>query len=349
MEGKPLYEYARENKPLPRAIPARRINISELRLLNFTPAKKRSIVSQDQKGDNLEDEEDKGHTYTWPKKRLDEKEIDTYLNVLKLAKMAGVEKEGEGGEEAAANGAGSHANVNAGEEDANEVSASTSLEAPSKESINLPDPFEASDSPSSSTTLPATFEIRMTVSSGTYVRSIIHDLAILLGSAAHTVKLTRIRQGQFMLYDEGDERWEALGGVPYVNGSGSASAAGEEKGKGKEEGIANGGSAVGTGTVIPKTDPSTSKSESEQDSYFIYDPTGPDRFDFGQRKNGCVPWSVWQREIDSRENQGKMTLKQGQEDEDEGDEEAMMASRRGDVKWKPSEWERELWARFVET
>ena len=39
----------------------------------------------------------------------------------------------------------------------------------------------------------------MTVSSGTYVRSIIHDIALALGSVAHVVVLSRTRQGDFTL------------------------------------------------------------------------------------------------------------------------------------------------------
>lgn len=39
----------------------------------------------------------------------------------------------------------------------------------------------------------------MVVSSGTYVRSIVHDLGIALGTVAHVVKLTRTRQGEFTL------------------------------------------------------------------------------------------------------------------------------------------------------
>lgn len=39
----------------------------------------------------------------------------------------------------------------------------------------------------------------MTVSSGTYVRSIIHDIAAALGSVAHVVLLSRTRQGEFTL------------------------------------------------------------------------------------------------------------------------------------------------------
>jgi len=45
---------------------------------------------------------------------------------------------------------------------------------------------------------PPVFELEMTVSSGTYVRSIVHDLAIAVGSAAHVVSLTRTRQGPFV-------------------------------------------------------------------------------------------------------------------------------------------------------
>lgn len=43
------------------------------------------------------------------------------------------------------------------------------------------------------------FEIIMTVSSGTYVRTLVHDIGIALGSAAHIVELVRTRQGQFAL------------------------------------------------------------------------------------------------------------------------------------------------------
>ena len=46
-----------------------------------------------------------------------------------------------------------------------------------------------------------TFTIVMTVSSGTYVRSIIHDIGIAVGSAAHVVSLERTRQGDVGLDD----------------------------------------------------------------------------------------------------------------------------------------------------
>lgn len=48
-------------------------------------------------------------------------------------------------------------------------------------------------------TNPSTFTVEMTVSSGTYVRSIVHDLAAACKSAAHVVLLTRTRQGEFSI------------------------------------------------------------------------------------------------------------------------------------------------------
>ncbi|KAJ7219349.1 pseudouridine synthase [Mycena pura] len=54
--------------------------------------------------------------------------------------------------------------------------------------------------------MPTAFVLKMRVSSGTYVRSIVHDLAHELGSAGHVVTLCRSRQGRFTLEtsDEGD-------------------------------------------------------------------------------------------------------------------------------------------------
>jgi tRNA pseudouridine55 synthase len=45
----------------------------------------------------------------------------------------------------------------------------------------------------------------MTVSSGTYVRSIVHDIGLAIGSAAHVVTLTRTKQGRFALSEEDED------------------------------------------------------------------------------------------------------------------------------------------------
>ncbi|PCH38166.1 pseudouridylate synthase 4 [Wolfiporia cocos MD-104 SS10] len=62
---------------------------------------------------------------------------------------------------------------------------------------------------------PTAFVLRMKVSGGTYVRSVVHDLGHAVGSAAHVVTLTRTRQGRFALEptDETDRAcvpWEVL-------------------------------------------------------------------------------------------------------------------------------------------
>jgi tRNA pseudouridine55 synthase len=63
--------------------------------------------------------------------------------------------------------------------------------------------------------VPTAFVLRMRVSGGTYVRSIVHDLAHALGSAGHVVTLTRSRQKDYVLEpeEEGDRRcvpWEVF-------------------------------------------------------------------------------------------------------------------------------------------
>ena len=62
---------------------------------------------------------------------------------------------------------------------------------------------------------PTAFVLQMRVSGGTYVRSIVHDLARALGSAGHVVTLTRSRQKDYVLEpkEEGDRGcvpWEVF-------------------------------------------------------------------------------------------------------------------------------------------
>lgn len=154
MDGKPLYEYARESKPLPRAIPSRQCTVS-IDLLDFTPA---SVASADGR------QHDGGHEYRWPTKQLTEEEKSVFHRLTKMVQEA-----------------------------------QSDVEA-----VPVPDLEAAAPEVSAVTGVrPATFTIRMTVSSGTYVRSIVHDIGLALGCGAHVVKLTRTRQGEFSLY--GDE------------------------------------------------------------------------------------------------------------------------------------------------
>ena len=74
---------------------------------------------------------------------------------------------------------------------------------------------EADREDTASDEVPTAFVLQMRVSGGTYVRSIVHDLAHALGSAGHVVTLTRSRQKDYVLEptEEGDRRcvpWEVF-------------------------------------------------------------------------------------------------------------------------------------------
>ncbi|CAK9785754.1 pseudouridine synthase [Cutaneotrichosporon oleaginosum] len=156
MDGKPLHEYARENKPLPRPIPVRECQV-EIDLIDFTPA-------QVTEGDG-------GHTYRWPEARLDDAQKETFRRLTKMV------------------------------HDANEAAQEKAVEP--EIDLNAPDFPEVS---AQTGLRPATFTVRMTVSSGTYVRSIVHDIGLALGCGAHVVKLTRTRQGEFVLSEDDVKR-----------------------------------------------------------------------------------------------------------------------------------------------
>lgn len=78
-----------------------------------------------------------------------------------------------------------------------------------EDNINVKDEPEAEESTDEK---PTAFVLKMRVSGGTYVRSIVHDLAHSLGSAAHVVTLTRSRHSRFAL---NPTEQDDLGCVPW--------------------------------------------------------------------------------------------------------------------------------------
>ncbi|KAJ3809139.1 pseudouridine synthase [Lentinula lateritia] len=129
MDGKPLYEYARNGIPLPRPIEPRTVTVHSLELVEW-------------KGSD--------HSFSWPEKALNEGQKKAM--------------------EAAIRGVDKTATI----EDDPESTVQDEVK-------------------------PTAFVIKMKVSGGTYVRSLVHDLAHALGSAGHVVTLTRSRQGRFVL------------------------------------------------------------------------------------------------------------------------------------------------------
>ncbi|KAH7871761.1 pseudouridine synthase [Lentinula edodes] len=128
MDGKPLYEYARNGIPLPRPIEPRTVTVHSLELVEW-------------KGS--------AHSFSWPEKALNEDQKKAME-----AAIRGVDK-------------------------------TATIEDDPESTVQDEKPIA--------------FVIKMKVSGGTYVRSLVHDLAHALGSAGHVVTLTRSRQGRFVL------------------------------------------------------------------------------------------------------------------------------------------------------
>jgi len=136
MDGKPLYEYARNGIRLPRPIEPREVTVHALELEHWLGA---------------------NHSFSWPQKEFstDEKKA------LETALKSTVEDDSA--------------------------------------AITIEDHPELSSPTSDDVAKPSAFILNMKVSGGTYVRSIVHDLAHQIGSAGHVVTLTRTRQGRFVL------------------------------------------------------------------------------------------------------------------------------------------------------
>ncbi|KAG6376333.1 pseudouridine synthase [Boletus reticuloceps] len=133
MDGKPLYEYARQGIPLPRPIEKRKVTVHSLNLVDWMGC---------------------NHNFRWPQKEFSPDQKAALQTALKSVEV---------------------------------------------------DPV-IQDKPDEHTgEVPTAFVLSMTVSGGTYVRSIVHDLGHALGSAAHVVTLTRSRQGGFTLDPKSEE------------------------------------------------------------------------------------------------------------------------------------------------
>ncbi|KAK0664441.1 pseudouridine synthase [Cercophora samala] len=231
MNGKPLYEYAREGKPIPREIETREVTVSDLELVEWY--------------------EPGTHKHYWPDEEAGQAEKDVAQSVWRVAKA-----QEDGGEESAAKVAAEEEESKALEdfnskkraaEEAvdglvsDETRASKRVKNEEgnpeeklmsgaldgkKEKLVKPPKGRGSDLvPVRPDDMPAPWEgkgppaakIRMTVTSGFYVRSLCHDLGEKLGCGAMMAELIRSRQGQFTLggancleYDDllrGEEVW----------------------------------------------------------------------------------------------------------------------------------------------
>ncbi|KAJ2989400.1 hypothetical protein NUW58_g3485 [Xylaria curta] len=205
MEGKPLYEYAREGKPIPREIATREVNVSKLELLewyepgthshywpsdeatNFerTFAEQVWKVEKDQMtSKKLTPEEEEADTKARKEHENFKRKADEKIGALVYERVNKRKKPNSQKEPPMMSGA-------LGE-------MPPAAPKPGKGSNLIPETPETNTPPWDGKGPPAV-KIRMTVTSGFYVRSFCHDLGAKVSSSAVMAELCRNRQGDFDL------------------------------------------------------------------------------------------------------------------------------------------------------
>lgn len=210
MNGKPLYEYAREGKEIPKEIERRSVDVSELELLEFY------------EGDE--------HQWKAPTEEAGYAEVNVAAKLWKQEK-AEPATNGKGVEnERALEDFESRKRKMGDDQDdlvvERPVKKTKEMVEEEKDDAMMSGGLSSDKTPMEDQPIlskegvkkgPPAAKIRMTVSSGFYVRSLCHDLGADLGSAGLMCSLVRVRQGQFELgknvleYDE-LERGEGVWG-----------------------------------------------------------------------------------------------------------------------------------------
>ncbi|KAK4127348.1 pseudouridine synthase [Parathielavia appendiculata] len=226
MEGKPLYEYAREGKPIPREIETREVEVTELELVEWyepgTHNHRWPTEEAEQAEKNLVDsvwrvakrqaEYDEGLTKLTPEQQEEEIKALAEYNSKKREAEERVDNLVSDEQPAA-----KRKKTNQGRAEPMMSGALGTLPPKGKGSNLVPPPPAPNTPPPWEGKGPPAAKIRMTVTSGFYVRSLCHDLGEKLGCGAMMAELSRTRQGQFVLggancmeYDEllkGEDVW----------------------------------------------------------------------------------------------------------------------------------------------
>ncbi|KAK5993356.1 tRNA pseudouridine synthase 4 [Cladobotryum mycophilum] len=221
MNGKPLYEYAREGKPIPREIKGREVDVLELELVEWY--------------------EPKSHNHRWPTEEAEAAERNLAEQVWRIKKQQETSRkltpeEKEQDDQAVAAHETFKRKFEERQDELIKDAPKKKQKHPKQNTMmsgalgQLPQPIHSSrgknlvpDSPDESTPPPWSDEgppackIRMKVTSGFYVRSFCHDLGAKLGSAGLMAELCRVRQSDFTVggtncleYDDlakGEEVW----------------------------------------------------------------------------------------------------------------------------------------------
>ncbi|KAI1501094.1 pseudouridine synthase [Biscogniauxia marginata] len=205
MEGKPLYEYAREGKPIPREIATREVDVSELELVEWYepgthdhrwPAEdatefERSfaervwkVEKQQMSSKKLSPEEEEAETKALKEHENFKRKADESVDALVYDRVNKRKKA-------------NHQNLPLMSGALGDMPPAAPK--PGKGSNLIPDVPDSDTPPPWSDKGPPAARIRMTVTSGFYVRSFCHDLGTKVASAAMMAELCRSRQGDFVL------------------------------------------------------------------------------------------------------------------------------------------------------
>jgi tRNA pseudouridine55 synthase len=196
VKGKKLYEYAREGKEPPIEIAKRPVEVHNLEIMDWY--------------------EGGTHEYKWPEEEAEE-------NVKMVAEKL-LHKELGSASPATDVAGDQHAQKRkSSPELTSETGQETTEQPPLKrtrtdQDDSTPAAAEAEPATASKPPAPPAVKLRMTVSSGFYVRSLAHDLGLALGSNAIMSSLVRKRQGDFDISPENILEYKDLDGGEEVWG-----------------------------------------------------------------------------------------------------------------------------------
>ncbi|KAI1342129.1 trub family pseudouridylate synthase-containing protein [Xylariaceae sp. FL0016] len=204
MEGKPLYEYAREGKPIPREIATREVDVSDLELVEWYepgehshrwPAEEATnfergfaeqvwkVEKQQMTSGKLTPEEQEAESKALKDHETFKRKADENVDALVFDRFNKRRKPNPN----VPMMSGALGNLPPA---APKPGRGSDL-IPATPDPNTPPPWEGKGPPAA--------RIRMTVTSGFYVRSFCHDLGTKVGSSAMMAELCRSRQGDFIL------------------------------------------------------------------------------------------------------------------------------------------------------
>lgn len=192
VQGKRLYEYAREGKEVPKEIEERPVEVRELQVVEWM--------------------EGGSHIYSLPKEEAEDEAKDLAEKVLHLGEAVATSESAS--ECQSANGSAitgtkrerslddgdsvvPNKKQDLGHEGESQCLMSGGLQSPDHSPKQTDSYWQRDSSPPVGS--PPAVKLRMTVTSGFYVRSLSHDLGEVVGSLACMCELVRTRQGGFEL------------------------------------------------------------------------------------------------------------------------------------------------------